>query len=286
MTTLHGTIFKLTIKYAYLRDTTYYYQRKIPLDLQSRYGSTTHIKENLKTINLSEVAKKVTALNKHYVSTWDAMRGNASITPSQIRESATLLLKQYGLNPLPHNNSDHEIDQFIESILEPKRIAYADGDELTYSKANPSAFLSETEQEAVRLLNEQPRFMLTDALDFYLNMHVKSKDADFREYNTRIWKRFVSVIGDKPFEDAARADGHLFVSKLEAENLRTGTIRRNIRTINAIYNHGLLEKSINKQSPFKSLKIAGEGKDTVKRETFDDKQLDTLRTDCMRLDCN
>ena len=284
MTTLHGSIFKVIIKYVYLRGDSYYYQRKIPKDLQSRYGMITHIKENLKTNNLAEVAKKVTALNKLHSTNWDAMRGNLSITPSQVKASATLLLKKHGLKSFSKRTTEVELDHFIESVLEPKRLKFANGDESTYRDAQLSEFLSDIEQEALRHLTEEPKFMLSDALEFYLSMHTKSIDDSFIEYNTRAWNRFVNLVGDKGFVDATREDGHIFIRKLEASGLKTGTIRRNIRTINAIYNHGLLEKSINKLSPFKSLKIAGEGTDTIKRETFDINQLETLRTACLKSD--
>jgi len=50
------------------------------------------------------VPSKVEALNKGYEALWEAMRGNASITPEQVTETALQLLKQYGLKPLPHDN--------------------------------------------------------------------------------------------------------------------------------------------------------------------------------------
>lgn len=266
MTNLIGSIFKVSIKYVYRRGDNFYYQRKIPLDLQSRFGGGTHIKQNLGTNDLGLVARKVTSLNKQYESTWEAMRNNASITPTQVREAATRLLRQYDLKPLPHINPEHAVDQFIENILEPKRMAHAAGDDEVYEHAPASNYLSEIETTALALLNERPKFMLSDALDFYLNMHEKAKDEDFREYNKRIWDRFVNLIGDKPFEKLTRADINLFVEKLLGESLKTGTVRRNLRCAAAIYNHGLLEKAMDKSSPFKSIKIGGEDTDTEKRE--------------------
>lgn len=58
-----GNAINLSLKYVYLRGNCYYYQRKIPLDLQERYGSSKLIKVNLKTTDLKQVAQKVTALN-------------------------------------------------------------------------------------------------------------------------------------------------------------------------------------------------------------------------------
>ena len=81
MKLLLGSIFSVSIKYVYQRGNTYYYQRKIPQDLLSRYPGTTHIKVNLKTHEPAQVAKRVRDLNRQYESTWAAMRGNPGIPP-------------------------------------------------------------------------------------------------------------------------------------------------------------------------------------------------------------
>ena len=93
----------------------------------SRYDNSPHVKVNLKTNDLNKIPNKVEALNKHFVSLLEAMRGNASITPEQVTETALQLLKQYGLKPLPHTNEDIDLDNFIESVLVPKQVAHANG---------------------------------------------------------------------------------------------------------------------------------------------------------------
>lgn len=145
----------MSIKNTYKRGDTYYYQRKVPLDLKDRYGGNNHVKENLQTSDLATVARKVEALNKHYEHTWDAMRGNRSITPAQVREAATRLLNQYGLNALPLPNTEQHVDLFLQTVLEPKRLQYAEGDEHTYFNAPAADYLSEVELNALYLLLEQ-----------------------------------------------------------------------------------------------------------------------------------
>ena len=89
-----GSVFKVSIRYIYPRGNTYYYQRKVPLDLLDRYGGQRHIKVNLKTNDLKQVAKQVAALNKQYESTWAALRGNPELKPRSVREDAVKLLER------------------------------------------------------------------------------------------------------------------------------------------------------------------------------------------------
>lgn len=99
-----GSIFKVSLRYVYKRGNTYYYQRKIPLDLVDRYGGKALIKVNLKTSDLKQVAKQVAVLNRQHESTWISLRHNPNMSPQSVRESAIKLLAQFGLQPhFPQN---------------------------------------------------------------------------------------------------------------------------------------------------------------------------------------
>jgi hypothetical protein len=88
----------------------YYYQRKIPLDLLQRYGGTQLIKVNLKTSDLRQVAKQVSALNKQYESMWASLRSNHTLKPRSVSEAAIKLLAKYELQPRPTTNEELNID--------------------------------------------------------------------------------------------------------------------------------------------------------------------------------
>lgn len=118
MKLLLGNVLVESVKNVFKRGNTYYYQRKIPVDLLQRYDGAVHIKENLKTSDLATIARKVKALNTKYETLWDALRTDPSITPSSLTESARLLLKQHGLEPLPASNNEIVLDQFFSSLEE------------------------------------------------------------------------------------------------------------------------------------------------------------------------
>lgn len=94
MKLLLGSIFRVSIRYVYPRGNTYYYQRKIPLDLINRYEGRQHAKVNLKTGDLKQVSNQVAALNKQYESVWASLRGNSGLAPWGVRDSAIKLLDQ------------------------------------------------------------------------------------------------------------------------------------------------------------------------------------------------
>ncbi|SET60913.1 Phage integrase family protein [Nitrosospira multiformis] len=283
MKLLLGHIFSVSIKYVYQRGNTYYYQRKIPQDLLPRYPGTTHIKVNLKTNEPAQVAKKVRDLNRQYESTWAAMRGNSDLQPLSIRQAAVKLLDQYGLKPQPADNDEHGVDSFI-GLLQRKHEAYAQGDPEMYESADPEEYLDPTELEALRLLNEEPKFRLSDALQLYLHGHKNKDKKKFRADTERVWGRLITLIGDKELEQVTRADANEFVSRGIAEGAKTTTIERHISILRAIFNVALVEREIAKQNPFLRLRIPRLGEDSKTREPFDNDQLIILAQECRKED--
>jgi hypothetical protein len=278
-----GSIFKVSIRYVYQRGDTYYYQRKIPLDLIERYGGTQLIKVNLKTSDLRQVAKQVSALNKQYESMWVSLRSNHTLKPRSVNEAAIKLLAKYELQPRPTNNEELNIDLFIDS-LEGKREAYAQGDEHLYRNVDLDEYLDPVEVEAVRLLKESPKFRLSDALEVYLSGHKKKNDKKFRVYVGRVWDKLIAVLGNKEFEQVTRVDGNHFVSNGIAEGSKTTTVDRQVSAVRAVFNVVIIEKEIAKVNPFLSLRIASLGEDSKVRGTFDSNQLANLMRECKHKD--
>ena len=87
---------KVQIKYVFQRGDTLYWQRRVPKDLEGRYGSTKILKINLNTNDLNRAAKKVEALNKQHEAQWEAMRGNKSLGSTPAMTSGTQWLTVCG----------------------------------------------------------------------------------------------------------------------------------------------------------------------------------------------
>jgi hypothetical protein len=113
------------------------------------------------------------------------MRGNPDLQPLSVRESAVKLLARYGLKPKPFDNDEHNIDQFIE-VLRKKEEAHTGNDQEAYHGSEPEDYLEQEELEALRLLNEEPRFRLSDALQIYLDGHKNKSKKKFRMDSERV----------------------------------------------------------------------------------------------------
>lgn len=253
MKLLFGSIITVSIRYTYLRDASYYYQRKIPKDLLDRYDGQKSVKANLNTLDPTELAKKVTTLNRLYESTWESMRNNSSITPTSIRANAINLLAQYGLKPLPTLNTDLNIELFLDLVVDPKRDKAAQGDDELHKTISPHDYLTTTEAEAYKLLCTAPKLLLSEALSIYLSGHQKKNDEVFKRYVTRIWTKFVEILGDIAFESVTRANANEYVEKLLATGNKTTTVRRSLNTVKAVFNVVLTEREL-RQQPRQKLK--------------------------------
>jgi hypothetical protein len=272
-------VFDLSLRYVFQRGRTYYYQRRIPKDLRDRYGGLLNVKVNLKTTDPIQLAKQVTSLNKKYEATWHSLRSNPESTPATIRQSAVRLLGEYGLKPLPAANDEHNLDIFIDT-LKAKHEEYAKEEELEWDEVSPEHALEAVEVEALRLLNESPRFRLSDALAVYLNGHQKKNDKKFVTYTARVWDRLIEFLGDREFEQVSRSDANSFVTNGLARGSKTTTVDRQISVIRAVFKVAINEREIPKTNPFLSLRIAGLGEDSVSRGTFEIPQLHSLYGEC------
>jgi hypothetical protein len=69
-------------------------------------------------------------------------------------------------------------------------------------RGTPEHALDAVEVEALRLLNQKPRFRLSDALAVYINGHQKKNDKKFVAYTTRVWDRLIEFLDDREFEQS------------------------------------------------------------------------------------
>ena len=278
---------KLQIKNCFRRGDTLYWQRKVPKDLEDRYGGSKVLKINLNTTDLGRAAKLIEGLNKQHESLWDSMRGNQSITPASVHAQALLLLKKYGLSPYSNKNDEMTVDHFIDSIFEPKRIAAAkaeDNPEEAYKELTPEDYASQVEVKALEILTTPPRFCLSDAVQVYLDGHKKKNDETFRRYTERTWNKLIDTVGNKPFDELTRADANAFRDTVLATGSKTTTVHRQIKGIAAVCAAVILEREMERTNPFKSIKIGGLSEDAEVREPLTKDELDRVAKACLAKD--
>lgn len=278
----------MRMKYVYQRNGVSYYQRQIPKDLRDRYPTSGPIKINLETNECVVVGSKVAKLNKQYEALWDAMRKDPSLSPEKTQDEAKKLLKRFGVE-LRGDSPEANLEGLCD-FFEAKRQAHADRQsdpEEAYMFASDSEFLNKTEQVVVKLLQGKEEFLLSDALDFYLNEHPKRGRLTFpklEEDARRVWGKLTALLGDKIFTEVTRDHARLFRDSLMVP-LSTGSVRRSLNTVCAVFRFAIKERTIQgHNNVFEGLTIAGEGLDTRKRESLDAEQLKLLREKCLAAD--
>lgn len=288
MRLLISTHVMIKIRYVFQRGGSYYWQRKVPVDLAGRYPSSGPLKVNLQTADAAVIAAKVGRLNREHEALWAAMRSDPDLTPQPARTAAGALLKSHGLPPTGKDPDENALSLFYDRLND-KRAAYAgqqEEAEEAYASAPLSAFLSKPEADAVRLLSGASCFLLSDAVEVYLEEHHKRGKDGFDKletYTRRVWAKLIKALGDKVFSEVSREDARAFRGQLLA-HLKTTSARRNINVVKAVFAAAIREKSFNIPNVWDSLTVAGLGTDSTARESLTAEQLASLRALCRDTD--
>lgn len=259
----------LEVQHLTRRGEVYQLYMRVPVDLVSKYG-TKFIRQSLKTKDQREALQKLKPLVAHYQAEWDRLRADDRSIPAAISTDARELAKLLAEN-----------EGAADFLFEPRRVAYAQQSadpEDTYHNADPSAYLKPEEAQAIKLLEDGAldKPFLSDALGLYLELHQKGSETKFRQGIQREWKRLIAHCGDIPCESLSRPQARSFVDQLLRTGLKTTSVRRTLRAINAVLNMAFQELEIDKSHPFRLLKIAGEGADASPAKVPSMEQLKSL----------
>ncbi|MGL1833737.1 phage integrase [Rhodocyclaceae bacterium SMB388] len=282
-----GNVLRMSVRRTYLRQGRYYYQRSVPSDLRDKYPSKL-LKLNLETSDPQTAARKVTELDRRYEAEWSILRGNPEASPKATRVHAERLLADHGIDP---KAPDEDALTIFFNRLDGKREAYAAiardgyaGDEGVYRDAEITEYLSPVESVAVELLDKSGKDRLSDVLRFYLETHHKGNSPSVEKASNVAMNGLITAVGDKHFDKLNRGDGRTYITTELARGVTTGTVRRRLKSLNAIVNAYIKEKELDRRNPLSGLKIAGEGEDTTERQPFNAEELKTLQTTCKKAD--
>lgn len=249
----------LNAQYLTQRGETYQLYMRVPVDLVDKYGAK-FIRQSLKTKDRREALQRLKPLVARYQAEWERLRSGDTSAPATVITDARELAKVLAEN-----------EDAADLLFEPRRIAYAQQSadpEDAYYGADPSEYLKPVEAQAIRLLKggalDKP--FLSDALALYLKLHQKASDTKFRQAVEREWDKLIAHCGDIPLESLARPQARSFVDQLLNTGLKTTSVRRALRSINAVLNMAFKELEIAKSQPFNALKITGEGSDSTHAE--------------------
>lgn len=281
------------------RSGTVYWQRRIPADLEERYGRSGNLKErigNAKTPTLV-IAEKVARLDAQHNAQWAVLRADRTLYPEDIKKDAERLLTAHGFTPdgkpthpaaleLATSKLDAKLEDYAERSPDPEE---------AYHEATLEDFLTPVQVAAIRiakgeeLATIQPGslFLLSDALDVYLREHRRGREDDWVRKLRQQWARFIEFSGDMVFAEFTRDDAKAFRDHLLAIGNKTDTVRRRLKTIQAIFERAIVEampRHGQRDNVWEKLTIQDEGKDAEKRGSLSSDDEARLRSLCRAAD--
>jgi integrase len=275
------------------RDGALYYQRRVPADLIKHYGHP-HIREHLKTKDLKEAAKRIGVLAARDDSLWKTWRsGEAPTAPKDIKIAAQALLKQWGLTPGGGGGEWYEdgplerlLDKYGDDLHERERLPAGPQSAASLLQRDEAIreLLTPTESEAWRMAYETPgkrEITISDALAMYLDTHPRGKARAFLNTTNIAIKHVFDSVGDLPLRSFDRAKARLVRDNIAKGGKASGTVRRRLRSVAAVFNKAILEFELRDiTNPFQQLDIADEGLDTESRVPFSTPELEVISRAC------
>jgi len=244
-----------------------YYQRRIPADLQDRFGKQK-FSIRLDPANGSP-AIQAQRLAKNHDLLFKALRHQPDLTLSQEKLAVIALLQTFGLdqgaanNKLPAwvsgskiNDTAH-LDEFHDFLIESSR----------------QRDLSKVELFALEALKNPLPATLSELPEIYLDNHRRGKEEAFRKKTSEYWKKLIEYCGDMPVQSFTREHAKGFKNFREAQGVKTQSIQKDINIIKAIFAAGIRELSLSIRNPFEHVSPADLAKDADRRAVFEPNEL-------------
>lgn len=260
------------LRYYYNNNGQHWFQRSVPKALQRFYSGQKLVRHKLPTNN-AQMLTEIERLTRHYDQHFIALKSGDGGTPEQIQQQAVALLASHGVYPgagleparVPEGCWAWPHLEYIEEYLRDKKDAGA---------------MTKVDELAQQILTKPLPILLSRALELYFDNHTRGQQPKFRNDTIKHWKNIYDVTGgDIPLKDVTRDMAKKYV-KHRLRSVKTGTIDREVKTINAVINKVIVEESLTITNVFERLAIPNKGKDAKPREDFTVDELRRLLDDC------
>lgn len=248
----------------------YYYNRKYPEELRSRFGGKVRKKVSLRTRDEAVAAREAAKMAAADDALWKAMRGNPDLPIPELRKAATALLSEYAPTEWQETHPDYPGE--VRTWTKPAVLA-----ELLEADGNP-LLGTDIHQEANRVLKGGRAIpLLSEALEVYLKEH-PNRDNKHSERVARLGVDLViSKLGDRPMDTYSRSEVTEWRDDL-LKTTKTATFKRRLGSIKAVFNKGCAEFQLSLVNPFAGLTIHGDGLDSEERLPFTTEELIAIRS--------
>ncbi|WP_439650824.1 tyrosine-type recombinase/integrase [Polynucleobacter parvulilacunae] len=141
--------------------------------------------------------------------------------------------------------------------------------------------MTKSDELAKAWLSKPLPILLSQALEIYFENHVNGQKEKFQKGVIKRWKHVYDVTGgDIPLDDVTRDMGRRYV-RHRLKSVKTGTIERELKTIRAVINKTIIERSLKITNVFERLSIPNKGGDKKVREDFEISELSSILKGCV-----
>jgi integrase len=253
----------------------YHYRRRVPKELQSSWGKK-QVKVSLKTKSKNQANLKAARLDIEFeekLAFYKKRLSGSKLTNRETLEHAKEILIKEGIHPQQVPNNKEEAIRFFDKIEEYKELYMHIMPGITEINT-PNGVGWDTDYEIDQnnpyyqtliilegreTLNIVPT--LKEITEGYLKDGVRSgKRTEWNEkkHAQKTWRAIKALAPlDTPINEITRIKAKLHLDKLRADNptWSESTIRRAIKSLNAIFNSAIREYSLNSRNPFEGLGV-------------------------------
>lgn len=275
----YGAI-RLKAKYIELKGNTYYYRRRIPLDVQRRYPKKKRVVfVSLKTSDPVEAARLAHEKAKRQDAAWKAWRNGGGANSTEDLDAAYELLDAFDLKP-------GQAEEYQLHDLTPDDFLY----ELAYLSQSGSDRIDRENlpnHAAIALdlfAGNKQTPLLSQAVELYKKIKVPNESAKEAANRDSVLNELYNLAGDLPLDQFSRSHVNELVQRFADSGNTSSTIRRKLNRVAPVFSFALREYEIEKSSVFAEVHIPNHGKDRTERIPYTTHELTLLREFYLRKD--
>ncbi|HUD51389.1 tyrosine-type recombinase/integrase [Parvibaculum sp.] len=291
---LDATI-SLAMKYVMQKGKTFYFQRRIPPEVQQLYGGKRTYIKSLQTRDPFIAGRKARELGRSLELYWKSLRRGGDLETGlsavEVRQTASALLHQHNLHPKDwqHREDNPRIDARIDAFLAEEVDPYRASDELTRRDETLEDVLPPEKLAALQMLRGEMIYRLSDARDLYIKHKIRGDKEASKKARRLVEAGFESLEhsigkGDLPLTELRRAHVNKLAEELLEKGNKTATVKRRTNTLRAAIELAIREYEIDMRNPFDRVLIRGHGEDSKEREPFTEGELKEIGKACKERD--
>ena len=267
-----------------------HWRMRVPKELRGNHGGKTHLDFSLKTKDPKEAAPRASKLTAEHEALWASLRSpevvRGTFTPQQVRDAAKAQLIALGLKPGEGRRGAEGWWTVLDSF---EREHGRDFEEARHHEGEEAglAFLTPVNRETQRLYRDgetAKEITLTDARATYFRLHKEGAEDRFQRDTNLPVDAFMALAGDRPLPSYTREQANAYRDEMAAKGNKSGTVRRRLRVLSAIFNMAKREHSLTMVNPFEGIIIARDGADATPRLPFSLGALRILIAACRKAD--